>query len=431
MTAYLLQHALLGDGEVARPIVRGGGSRTASSRAARRAAGARPRSLPGPHPPRSRQLPQPRVPPGAARAHPAGARVVLDLARADVRRRRPTSPRHLLRAGPRHLRRDARHRASPRSASSTTCTTSPTARRTTTPTRWARRCSPPADDAGIRIRAARHLLPRRRLRPGRPRACRCATPTATRTPGPSGSRPSTTSRASARRSTRCAPCPRDQLPVVVEAAAGRPLHVHLSEQVAENDACLAATGLTPTQLLAEAGALGPLTTAVHATHLTDDDIALLGESRTHVCFCPTTERDLADGIGPARRLHDAGAVLTLGSDSHAVIDLFEEMRAVEMHERLATQQRGHWSAAELLAAATYDGHALARLRRRRPDRRRAARRPGHRRPRHDPHPRHRRHRRDPRLRRHRRRRPGGRIEPRRRREAVAALDAPRRRRGAR
>ena len=81
-----------------------------------------------------------------------------------------------------------------------------------------------------------------------------------------------------------------------------------------------------------------------------------GSRHTNVCFCPTTERDLADGIGPARLLHDAGATLTLGSDSHAVIDLFEEMRAVEMHERLASQRRGHWSAMELLAAATYDGH---------------------------------------------------------------------------
>lgn len=151
--------------------------------------------------------------------------------------------------------------------------------------------------------------------------------------------------------------PPDQLATVVAAAQGRPLHVHLSEQVAENEQCLAATGRTPTQLLAEAGALGPLTTAVHATHLSDDDVRLLGESGTRVCFCPTTERDLADGIGPSRRLHEAGAVLTLGSDSHAVIDLFEEMRAVEMHERLATQRRGHWTAEELLAAATRDGHA--------------------------------------------------------------------------
>jgi len=153
--------------------------------------------------------------------------------------------------------------------------------------------------------------------------------------------------------------PRDQLKTVAAWAAEKraPLHVHLSEQVAENDACEAVHGLTPTQLLAEEGVLGPLTTAVHATHLTEGDVRLLGESGTFVCFCPTTERDLADGIGPSRFLYDAGSRLTLGSDSQAVIDLFEEMRAVEMHERLATQQRGHWSAAELLAAATYDGHA--------------------------------------------------------------------------
>ncbi|MBO9522012.1 MAG: formimidoylglutamate deiminase [Nocardioidaceae bacterium] len=151
--------------------------------------------------------------------------------------------------------------------------------------------------------------------------------------------------------------PRDQLATVAKAAQGRPLHVHLSEQVAENEQCLRAYDLTPTQLLEEAGALGPMTSVVHATHLTGTDIRLLGESATRVCFCPTTERDLADGIGPARRLHDAGAVLTLGSDSHAVIDLFEEMRAVEMHERLASQERGHWSAAELLDAATVHGHA--------------------------------------------------------------------------
>ena len=103
--------------------------------------------------------------------------------------------------------------------------------------------------------------------------------------------------------------------------------------------------------------LGPLTSAVHATHLTDDDIGHLGSTRTYACFCPTTERDLGDGVGPSRALHERGSPLTLGSDSHAVIDLFEEMRAVELDERLATLQRGHWSAAELLTAATRSGHA--------------------------------------------------------------------------
>ncbi len=151
--------------------------------------------------------------------------------------------------------------------------------------------------------------------------------------------------------------PDDQLAGVVEAARGGPLHVHLSEQTRENDDCIAAYGATPTQLLADHGVLGPDTTVVHATHLTADDVDHLGTTRTHACFCPTTERDLGDGIGPSRALHDAGARLTLGSDSHAVIDMFEEMRAVELDERLAAQRRGHWAAADLLAAATTTGHA--------------------------------------------------------------------------
>ena len=95
---------------------------------------------------------------------------------------------------------------------------------------------------------------------------------------------------------------------------------------------------------------------MHATHLTPRDVELLGGSLTSVCACPTTERDLGDGIGPFRRLREAGSPVTVGSDSHAVVDLFEELRAVEVDERLATQQRGHWASAELLTAGTYDGH---------------------------------------------------------------------------
>ncbi|MGK5630527.1 formimidoylglutamate deiminase [Streptomyces sp. URMC 123] len=136
-----------------------------------------------------------------------------------------------------------------------------------------------------------------------------------------------------------------------------PLHVHLSEQPAENESCLAAHGRTPTRLLADHGVLGPRTTAVHATHLTPEDIELLGSAATAICMCPTTERDLADGIGPATRLRDAGSPLCLGSDSHAVIDLFEEARAMELNERLRSRARGHWSAPDLLRAATADGHA--------------------------------------------------------------------------
>ena len=140
-------------------------------------------------------------------------------------------------------------------------------------------------------------------------------------------------------------------------AAGRdaPLHLHLSEQPAENRACLAATGRTPAALAEAAGVLGPRTTAVHATHLTGEDVARLGATRTAVCLCPTTERDLADGVGPARALAAGGSPLCLGSDSNAVVDLFEEARAVELDERLVTGRRGHHDPAGLLAAATGAG----------------------------------------------------------------------------
>lgn len=150
--------------------------------------------------------------------------------------------------------------------------------------------------------------------------------------------------------------PHEQLGAVAAALPDAPLHIHLSEQVGENAACLDAYGRTPAQVLDETGFLSGRTSAVHATHLTDVDVGLLGNSATYSCFCPTTERDLADGIGPSSALRDAGSPLTLGSDSHAVIDLFEEMRAVELDERLASHERGHWSAAELLKAATADGH---------------------------------------------------------------------------
>ncbi|MER7107815.1 formimidoylglutamate deiminase [Streptomyces sp. NPDC000229] len=153
--------------------------------------------------------------------------------------------------------------------------------------------------------------------------------------------------------------PAAQLSTVARWAADRqaPLHVHLSEQTAENDACLAAHGCTPTRLLADHGVLGPRTTGVHNTHLTDEDIALLGGTGTGTCMCPTTERDLADGIGPAVALQRAGSPLSLGSDSHAVIDLLEEARAMELDERLRSRTRGHWTAAALLHAATAEGHA--------------------------------------------------------------------------
>ncbi|HEY7430704.1 MAG TPA: formimidoylglutamate deiminase [Streptosporangiaceae bacterium] len=158
-------------------------------------------------------------------------------------------------------------------------------------------------------------------------------------------------------SVRAVP-PGQMRPVIAWSHAhGAPLHAHLSEQPAENQTCLAALGVTPAEVLERAGALGPRSTMVHATHLTAGDIELLGSSRTVVCLCPTTEADLADGIGPARALASAGCPLSLGSDSHAVIDVLEEARRVELGERLASGQRGNFAAADLAQAATVAGHA--------------------------------------------------------------------------
>jgi formiminoglutamate deiminase len=134
----------------------------------------------------------------------------------------------------------------------------------------------------------------------------------------------------------------------------RPLHAHVSEQTAENDQSAAAHGATPLGVLADAGVLETRFTAVHATHLTNGDVASLAGST--VCMCPTTERDLGDGIGPTRDLVAAGVELSLGTDSHAMIDLFEEARAVELDERLRSGRRGVHPTVSLLRAATSAGH---------------------------------------------------------------------------
>lgn len=137
-------------------------------------------------------------------------------------------------------------------------------------------------------------------------------------------------------------------------ARGRtlPVHAHVSEQPEENEACLAYYGCTPTELLHDAGLVGPTFTAVHATHLTEKDVALLGRARATVALCPTTERDVGAGIGPARLLHDAGARLALGTDQHVVVDMFEEARALEMHERLVSGERGRLGMRALQSAMT-------------------------------------------------------------------------------
>ncbi len=146
--------------------------------------------------------------------------------------------------------------------------------------------------------------------------------------------------------------PREALGLIAAARPGSPLHVHLSEQPAENEAALAYYGRTPTEMLVDTGVFAYSATAVHATHVSSSDTKILANTSTTACLCPTTEQDLADGIGPARALADAGVQLSLGTDQNAVIDLFAEAQALESGQRLASLQRGRFSPAELLTVST-------------------------------------------------------------------------------
>ena len=141
------------------------------------------------------------------------------------------------------------------------------------------------------------------------------------------------------------------------ARHSRPMHAHVSEQRTENEVCQEVYGATPTALLHYEGVLSERFTAIHATHVTEADIALLGEAQVCCCLCPTTERDLADGIGPAAALRAAGASLAIGTDSEAMIEPLEEARAIELDERLALGVRGGHRGLDLLRDATESGYA--------------------------------------------------------------------------
>ncbi len=151
--------------------------------------------------------------------------------------------------------------------------------------------------------------------------------------------------------------PAEHLARISLVAAGRPLHVHLSEQPAENEACQAVYGCSPTELLDRNGLLGPMTTAVHATHLSESDVVTLGVRGVTACLCPSTEADLADGLPRTGPLLAAGVRLCAGSDQHVTADLLAEARGIEMHERLRTGRRGTVSPPALVEALSPAGHA--------------------------------------------------------------------------
>jgi formimidoylglutamate deiminase len=139
--------------------------------------------------------------------------------------------------------------------------------------------------------------------------------------------------------------PREMLADMVLGAqellgADRPIHIHVAEQPAEVEACLAATGRRPVELLAETVDLGPQWSLVHATHADAGERQLILASGATVVLCPLTEAYLGDGLFPAAEFAAAGGRLAVGSDSNVRIDAIEELRWLEYGQRLLTGRRG-------------------------------------------------------------------------------------------
>ena len=135
--------------------------------------------------------------------------------------------------------------------------------------------------------------------------------------------------------------PLDYLREVINAADRHDLsvHMHVAEQPAEVSACVQEYGRTPVALLQSEGLLSERFTAVHAIHVTPKAIASFAQTGAMVCACPTTERNLGDGVVPADEYWKHNVTVCLGTDSHAQIDLMEDARELEYHLRLQKLER--------------------------------------------------------------------------------------------
>jgi formiminoglutamate deiminase len=118
-----------------------------------------------------------------------------------------------------------------------------------------------------------------------------------------------------------------------------PCHIHIAEQPTEVEACLAALGRTPVDVLDDAVELSGRWQLVHATHATEAELDRVIETGAGVVLCPLTEAYLGDGIFPARRFVERGGRLSIGSDSNVRLDAVEELRLLEYGQRLAGGRR--------------------------------------------------------------------------------------------
>lgn len=132
-----------------------------------------------------------------------------------------------------------------------------------------------------------------------------------------------------------------------------PLHIHVSEQTAEVEACRERCGRTPIELLAEAVDLGPRWSLIHATHATHDERRLIRAAGATVVLCPLTEAYLGDGLFEAGEHVREGGVVAVGSDADVRISAVEELRLLEYGQRLRDRLRARLGDAEGLGAALW------------------------------------------------------------------------------
>ncbi|MBS0212052.1 MAG: formimidoylglutamate deiminase [Proteobacteria bacterium] len=118
-----------------------------------------------------------------------------------------------------------------------------------------------------------------------------------------------------------------------------PRHVHIAEQTAEVDDCMAVRGARPVRWLLDHANVDAHWTLVHATHLDDAEVQGIARSGATVAICPTTEANLGDGLFPLRDYLDAGGAWGVGSDSHISVSPVEELRWLEYGQRLRTRSR--------------------------------------------------------------------------------------------
>lgn len=158
--------------------------------------------------------------------------------------------------------------------------------------------------------------------------------------------------------------PESAMPALLEAVAGEefPIHIHIAEQLAEVEQCLALRGARPVQWLLDHAPVDARWTLVHATHLDDAEVAGIAASGASVSICPSTEGNLGDGLFRLRDFLDAGGKFSIGSDSHISVSPVEELRWLEYGQRLhghrrnvASSNRQPSTAAALLEQAWQGG----------------------------------------------------------------------------